>query len=526
LILFAVSRQTASYWTFFLALAILVLLAVWLVLYSTPQGLSLSDDSIAYLAGAESMLSGQGYREAWLESNKPVTHFPPGFPALLALLGLIGLEPLRAARVVNALAYGVNAALLGWLGWRMSRSYWAGLLAALLFVLNAQLLLTHVPAMSEPLYIALSLLAIASFDLYFEKRQPAWLFITGILTGWAWLVRYAGLALLATFLVAIVILAETWKKRLSGLLLLLSGALPWLLAWMIRNTLIGGSATNRGLGWHPVTAENIKTGLWTVSNFLMPLDGWQTVLYKNTLLLGAILIAVMTGIFLWIVIVGLPRLIRPRQYALPSVIPFVNALYFWGYFASILTTMTFFDAATKFKLRILAPLYVSLILLLVAAVVWLWQHRSLWWKSLLAAALLAWVALNLLGQISTVQALRREPTGFASWRWYDSEILAALRDLPADVHIYTNEPGAVWLYTHRPARPLPSAVDSVTAQSVPDYAARVQALRSDVLSGKAVLALFRSSGDDRNVKEIYPDMIEGLYLAKQAGGNMLFTAWP
>jgi 4-amino-4-deoxy-L-arabinose transferase-like glycosyltransferase len=511
---------------FFVALAIIAFFAIWLLLYSTPQGLSLSDDSIAYLAGAQSILSGQGYREAWLESNKPVTHFPPGFPALLALLGLTGLEPLRAARLVNALAYGLNAALLGWLGWRMSRSYLAGLVLAALFVINAQLLWTHVPAMSEPLYLALSLLAIACFDLYFAYRQPGWLFLTGILTGWAWLVRYAGLALLATFLVAIVILDETWKKRISGVLLLLAGALPWLLAWMIRNTLIGGSATNRGLGWHPITAENLTIGLWTVSNFLMPVDGWQRALYKNTLWLSGILIVVLAAIFLWVVWVGLPRLFRPGQNPMPAVIPFVSGLYFWGYFASILTTMTFFDAATKFKLRILAPMYVSLLILLVAAGAWLWQHRSLLWKSFVASFLVAWIALNLAGQINAVNTLRREPGGFASWRWYDSEILATLRQLPADVHIYTNEPGAVWLYSQRPTRPLPTAVDSVTNQIVPTYAAQVQALRADVLSGKAVLALFRPRGDDRNVKEIYPDIIEGLYLAKQVGGDMLFTAWP
>ncbi|MGC8856186.1 MAG: phospholipid carrier-dependent glycosyltransferase [Anaerolineae bacterium] len=511
---------------FFTALALIAFLAIWLLLYSTPQGLSLSDDSIAYLAGAQSILSGQGYREAWLESNKPVTHFPPGFPALLALFGLAGLEPLRAARLVNALAYGLNAALLGWLGWRMARSYWVGLVLAVLFVLNAQLLWTHVPAMSEPLYIALSLLAIACFDRYFEQRQPGWLFITGVLTGWAWLVRYAGLALLATFLVAMVILGETRKKRLIGVLLILAGALPWLVTWTMRNTLIGGSATNRGLGWHPVTADNIKTGLWTVSNFLMPQPDWQAALYKNSLLLSGLVIAVLLVIFLGVVWVGLPRLFRPGQNRLPAVIPFVSGLYFWGYFTSILATMTFFDAATKFKLRILAPMYVSLLILLVAAGVWLWQRRSPLWKALVASLLLAWMALNLVGQLNAVNTLRRDPIGFASWRWYDSEILAALRALPAEIHIYTNEPGAVWLYTQRPARPLPTAVDSVTNQIVPAYAAEVQALRADVLSGKAVLALFRPSGDDRNVKEIYPDLIQGLYLAKQVGGNMLFTAWP
>ena len=62
----------------FLTLCLLVVSGVWILLYSTPQGLGLNDDSIAYIAGARSIMQGQGFREAWLISNGPMTHFPPG----------------------------------------------------------------------------------------------------------------------------------------------------------------------------------------------------------------------------------------------------------------------------------------------------------------------------------------------------------------------------------------------------------------------------------------------------------------
>ena len=56
----------------FISIVILGLLAatgIFLVLHATPGGLTLTDDSIGYIAGARSMLAGQGYREAWLASN-------------------------------------------------------------------------------------------------------------------------------------------------------------------------------------------------------------------------------------------------------------------------------------------------------------------------------------------------------------------------------------------------------------------------------------------------------------------------
>lgn len=132
-----------------LTLSLLAVAGTFLVLRATPEGLGLSDDSIAYIAGARSMLAGDGYREAWLESNQPVTHFPPGFSSVLAFFGLFGLDPLRGTRFVNALLFGINAGLLGILVWRMTPSLTAGLVAAALFVVNGDLLQVHTAAMSE-----------------------------------------------------------------------------------------------------------------------------------------------------------------------------------------------------------------------------------------------------------------------------------------------------------------------------------------------------------------------------------------
>jgi hypothetical protein len=152
-----------------LILFLLALAGTFLVLKATPEGLGLFDDSIAYVAGARSMLAGDGYREAWLASNGPVTHFPPAFSSVLAFFGLFGLDPLRGTRFVNALLFGLNTGLLGIIVWRMTPSLTAGIVIAVLFVTSGEMLQIHVTAMSEPLFIFLSLLAFWNFDLYFER---------------------------------------------------------------------------------------------------------------------------------------------------------------------------------------------------------------------------------------------------------------------------------------------------------------------------------------------------------------------
>ncbi len=153
----------------FIALSLISIFAVLLVIRATPQGLGLSDDSIAYIAGARSMAAGDGYREAWLASDQPVTHFPPSFSSVLAFFGLLGIDPLHAVRWVNALLFGLNAALLGILGWRMTPSLSVGPVLAALFVVSGEMFAVHAVAMSEPLFIFLSLLSFWMFDLYFER---------------------------------------------------------------------------------------------------------------------------------------------------------------------------------------------------------------------------------------------------------------------------------------------------------------------------------------------------------------------
>ena len=265
----------------FLTLGLLTVIGIFLVLWSTPEGLGLSDDSIAYIAGARSLIAGHGYHEAWLVSNNPMTHFPPGFSSALAVIGLLGLDPLRGARFLNALLFGLCTGLIGTLGWRMTKSLAAGLVLAALFALNGSLLQVYTTAMSEPLFIFLSLLAFWMFDLYFERDAHwLWLVLCGIFVGVAYLTRYAGLALVATFLVALFILYDTWRQRLVSAGIFLASALPWILGWSIRNFLATGNTTNRELTWHPITASNFNTTLYTISQFLVPVEDWRKQLYK------------------------------------------------------------------------------------------------------------------------------------------------------------------------------------------------------------------------------------------------------
>jgi 4-amino-4-deoxy-L-arabinose transferase-like glycosyltransferase len=506
----------------FVALVLIAVLGVVLVLQATPEGASLSDDSIAYIAGARSIVAGNGYREAWLASDQPVTHFPPAFPAVLAFFGTLGIDPLHAVRWVNALLFGASAFMLGILAWRMTPSLTAGLVLAGLFVLSGDLLQVHTAAMSEPLFIFLSLLSIWMFDLYFERDHHWWwLAACGIFTGMAFLTRYSGLALVATFIVALAILHKSWKQRFTSMAIFLAGTLPWMLGWTIRNRLVAENATNRVLAWHPITGENISIGLRTISEFLIPVEDWRKEVFRQPFIIDALIILILGAVLVWLAI-------KTWNYfadkgaggkGLGEVISFTIALYLFAYLASIASSMLMFDAATKFKLRILAPAFVCLLILLIYFGVWL-RGRN---RPLVVVVTLVFVALFAYKQVNTISFLSRGGLGYASFQWYDSKAMAYLRDLPPDIHIYTDEPGAVYLYTRRGNYVLPDRVDSATALPRQGFDDSLKKMRNEILAGKAVLALFQGGEADNQDAALFS---EGLYLAHKSSGDVIYTAHP
>jgi hypothetical protein len=512
-------------------LGALVVLGAILTLKATPEGLILSDDSIAYIAGARSLLAGDGYREAWLESNQPVTHFPPAFSGTLALIGLLGADPINGARLLNALLFEVNAALLGLLGWRATKSPIAGIVLAALFLVNDSLLRVHAAAMSEPLFLFFSLLAFLSFDFYFlphplplSRRErgwgDGWLLATGLLASLAYLTRYSGLALVATFVVALILLNDTWKKRLTSVAIFLAGFMPLVIAWSVRNRIVAGNATNRTTVWHPVTPETLEQGLRTISEFLVPVEEWRRELFKTPEIFTVIIAVVLLAILAWIMFNGLRRFFKPST-PMPEVIGFTNGLYIFGYLASVLFSISLFDASTPLKVRILAPVYLPLLLLLVHAGTWVWNRRPSAGRLIVIGLGALIFSVSAVGQARSVGELSKGGQGFASFKWYDSKVMDYLKTLDG-LPIYTNEPGAVYLYTGRGCRVLPERVDPVTGLAWDNFDAGVAKVRSDVRSGGAVLALFDVDPQSPD----YAMLTEGLIPIMKSGGDVVYYAPP
>jgi MFS family permease len=391
-----------------------------------------------------------------------------------------------------------------------------------LFIVNDSLLRVHAVAMSEPLFLFFSLLAFLCFVFHFETNRSSWLIAAGILTSLAYLTRYSGLALVATFVVALVLLNDTWKKRFTSVAIFVAGFVPLVIAWSVRNRIVAGNATNRTTIWHPVTPETLEQGLRTFSEFFVPVEEWRSAWFKTPEIFVAVIVILSLAILSWIMVNGLRRFFQPST-AMPEVIGFTNGLYIFGYLASVLFSISLFDASTPLKVRILAPVYLPLLLLLVGAGVWVWNRRQRAGQVIVIGLAALVFSVSAVGQVRTVTELSKGATGFASFKWYDSKVMDYLKTLDG-LAIYTNEPGAVYLYTGRGCRVLPQRVDPVTGLAWDNFEAGVVEIRDDVLSGRAVLVVFDMS--ENASQEDYSLLTDGLYLIMKSGGDAVYYAPP
>lgn len=507
-------------WVF---LSLLSLIGIWLVWFATPYGMGLTDDSIAYIGAARTLLEGRGYRAAWLASQRFLTHFPPAFSASLALIDLLtGLEPYRAARLLNGVLFGLNTFLMGWLGWRMTRRWLFALALALFFLINGELLRVHVYALSEPLFIFLTLAAFHAWLWGEEHPTEGWLrfrgdALAGLFSGLAYLTRYAALALIATFLALPFFLPLPWRERFKRLGVYLLALLPLPLAWSIRNLLVVGNLTNRAVVWHPVTEENLRLGVDTFSRFLLPLEEWRFALrgaWKP--LFPSLVVLLFLAIVVWLLYLAWSAW-RNHPERLPERGRVLNALYVIAYPASMLASISLFDASTPLNWRILSPLYPSLLALAVAGLDFIQKRGA---RFLMLLLLFGIVAINLAGAVAMIGNLRQDGQGFASWRWYDSPLFKELPRLPTQVRIYTNQGPAVYFYTDRTTYALPTFVQATTRELNSGVEQSIERIRQEVLQGKAVIALFDANREDLPLEYILAT--QDLPVLYKSGRDVLF----
>jgi len=472
-----------------LPVGVAALAAAALILISTRWGVGASPDSVVYLGTARNVVAGRGLTVPYgSEVDRPLTFYPPLYPAVLAGLGLAAGDPVAAARWLAAGLFCANVLLAGLLaGWR-GAAPWQPLAAAGLLLTAPTMVGLHSMAWSEPLFLGLGFGGLLLLARTLEQGDWAALVLAGAALGLALLTRYAGLAFVGAGCLALVLFSdEPWRARLVRAGVLGGIAVAPLLAWTARNQALAGTATDRALAFHPIGLVHARQALDTLASWLLlpPDNGLWVKAGVPLALAGGV-----AALAFWQARQPV-RAMTARAARMWTPLDKVLGLFILVYAAFLAASITLVDANTPLDARILSPVFVAGLVLAVrlvgAGVARFATARS---AAVMMIALAAFGGLSLWQAAGVVRQSYHNGIGFNSANWRSSPTLAWLRRLPEETIVYANAPEPVYLHTERNALRLPRQFDTVAQTANAEYPAEL-ALLAEQLSAGAVAVYFQ-----------------------------------
>jgi hypothetical protein len=376
--------------------------------------------------------------------GEPLVAQPPLYPALLAAQGkFTGFRLLAAARLLNALLYGLTV----FLGGMLLRRYLPDQLltaaaGSLVLTFSIPLFNTAVMAWTEPLFVALTAAALLVFESYRKERRFSSLVLLSALVAIASLTRYIGVVLIGWG--AALVLMEMRKEKGLGLHLglFVSAASGPLLFWLIRNVLASGTLTGPRAASKFSLVENLELTLRSLWRWFLP-GKWFGMLSLAALI-------IVSGLLLGL---SFKKSSRSLVEKLKAWLPIILLPGLYGSFLIGASTAAAHDQIGD---RLLAPLFLPLIVLLCAGGNELFEHKPNWVPrpalSLLAVlGLTLWLKQPFSAVLHQAQDVRSRGRGYTSADWQDSRWIQFLRtegrSLGKECALYSNAPDAAYWFT-------------------------------------------------------------------------------
>ncbi|HEX3877618.1 MAG TPA: glycosyltransferase family 39 protein [Bryobacteraceae bacterium] len=352
----------------FWILASLLLGIVCLCLYARGRAPLLSNDAFQYLDATRNFVSGEclcthmaHFDEQVAVGHLPVpfTHFPAGYPLLIAAVSRLGFSPETAGFLIAAASYLLTLWLIWQVALELGAKPWAIALLSLVWMANSRALTDASAVGTEAIFTA-AIMAIALLmvrDLRKDGASPWLLPPIGLIAGAAYDIRYAALFLLPV--AGLYLLWRVWRTprsrwaALSGI----AGMLALTAAQMARNVAYTGSW--RG-GNNSVTRQPVGTVLSETVKAFFHLVFGDAVAFRGDIWMAVFGIAV--------VAIALAFFLAWRRHAFAGMGGFMGYAYLWlgGMFAVyiagvMLTIMVTIAADITRYVRPAYPLALALI---------------------------------------------------------------------------------------------------------------------------------------------------------------------
>lgn len=402
--------------------------SAFLIWFQTSKyGIGLSPDSITYLKQADG-ISNEGF--AFILNNPSAT-FPPFYPAMLSFVSILfNTDRLVAARWFNIVLIFIFSFLSLLLCRKLTKNLLILLVFALFIVFSRPVNLVFSFAWSEPLFIFIILLITFAVEKTTYKR----VILSGVLTSFAILTRYAGVTIVPAVCLYIFIQKSEISEKIKKCFCY--ATLPTLtyILYLVRNYCFTGTFMGKRASSITGFISNCDRAISTVVLWLS--NSYYFIIFAAFFVLGA---------FIWNYRYELKKYVLDS----PQIIKF-SVCYFLIYFIFITVTST----TTAYDLindRLMSPVFLSVFLLVVYFIIFgfnLQSNNKIPKYIILAIFVICFIFSFTKTTLKDINFRKNNGAGgYNTVFWHENELINYFKQFDGNISqtVYSNAPSSFFL---------------------------------------------------------------------------------
>jgi len=223
-------------WLNILALLLITIIFIGVYYYSFDEKVNLNGDNASYYLLGKGIVNGEGYVLYNDLLSKPHSHFPPGYPLIIAFIMLFSKSTF-IIKLANG-AFLLASCFLLYSILKKCKIQLSVILVSIIFLLfNYHIVNSSVTMMSEVPFLFFSLLSLfllmqIQFIGEYWKTRTFWFFILSL--GFTFHIRTVGIALVVGILFYLLL-----EKRFKAVAVVTVSFILTLIPWMLRNKIQG-----------------------------------------------------------------------------------------------------------------------------------------------------------------------------------------------------------------------------------------------------------------------------------------------
>jgi len=501
-----------------------MLVGMCLAAISMHHGPGVGGDATIYLTTAKNLARGFGLVLFEPDGGaRLLPYFPPFYPLLLSLFALIGFDLVQTAFWLNIILFGALIVMAGTVTMKLTKSILLSSLLSFVLAVSPVLLPVYSWAMSEPLAILLGFASLVLLDG--KNSEISWetLFASGLLAGLSFLTRYSSIAFVITGFGVILWSRNTQKfnKVIKKSLVYGAAALTPMLIWLIIDLTQTSTVASRSmLGWTEMATRftgylpQLKEVLlfWLLPESLIENPPYpQTI---NTVMLLAVVVIVLI-----LAAMGSKGKAK-KDRNLFRILMVFSAIYL------LVITGIYFTTYPPITIgsRMFSPLHIAVLWMVILKLPDISQlSKRPWVKGLLLTAVIFFIAVYGWRTLRIVKYNYDQGLGYTSPAWRSSETIAAMREIPEDTILITNETNAVLFLADRVSYPLQEIyADQPVSEFVPYGSGDVTADNAQKLFVEQGAALVLFDTIDNQLSGLYHDRTSERISRLVSGLNRVF----